>query len=139
MKRPALIGLTALLIGCANQNQYKAPEVPQKPIAPKQYNTVEEKKELAECLVEQEAVMYGAEWCPACYIQEQEIFGPEAWNTFKVNYFECSEKGSDEDKQRCMEIIIDDTITLPTWKFKDGTMVTGYQSLDTLAKMSKCD
>ncbi|MBI2124948.1 hypothetical protein HYU08_00155 [Candidatus Woesearchaeota archaeon] len=138
MKKEALIGLTALLIGCANQNQYKTPEVPPQ-IAPKQYNTPEEKIELAQCLVDQEAYMFGAYWCPACYIQEQEIFGPEAWEIFQENHYECSERGSDEDKQRCMEIIIEDAITLPTWKFKDGTTVTGYQTLETLAKLSKCD
>jgi len=127
------MGLTALLTSCANQ------ETPQQPKVPKEYNTVEEKKELVQCLVKQEATMYGAFWCPACYIQEQEVFGPEAWDVFKRNYVECSEKSTKEELKHCQEVIVDGKISLPTWKFKDGTMVTGYQSLDTLAKLSKCE
>ena len=133
MKKQVLIGLTALLTSCATQ------ESPKQPKAPKQYNTLEEKKELAQCLVREEATMFGAYWCPACYIQEEKILGPEAWDIFKVNYIECSEKSSQEEIKRCQEVIVDGRISLPTWKFKDGTTITGYQTLETLAKLSKCD
>ena len=60
----AIIGLTALLISCANQ------DIPQPPKNPKQYHTLEEKKELAQCLVKQEATMYGAWWCDSCEKQK---------------------------------------------------------------------
>lgn len=126
MKKEILVGLTALLMNC-NPNS-----------TPK-YDTTPAKVQLAQCLVKQKATMYGAYWCPACYVQEQKIFGPEAWEVFKVNYVECSDKSSQEELKRCEEVVVDGKISLPTWKFNGGTVIIGYQSLEQLAELSKCD
>ncbi len=117
-------GLTTLLLNCVSQYN-----------PPKQYSP-NTKMELAQCLVKQEVTMYGAWWCDSCEKQKYS-FGSEAWNTFKKNYVECSaEAGSVEERQRCQK---EDLKYYPAWKFKDGTVVTGYKTLQELAELSKCD
>ena len=101
----------------------------------KQYNAPEVKIELAQCLVKEEATMYGAEWCGWCNKQKKE-FGEEAWNAFKKSYVECSESGSEKDQQKCLE---DNVHSFPYWKFKNGNEVRGYQPLENLAEISGCD
>ncbi len=77
--------------------------------------------------------MYGAEWCPACYIQEKKIFGPEAWEAFKNNYFNC--EGSKDEQRLCEAKKIE---SYPYWEFKDGKSRKGYQFLEDLADISGC-
>lgn len=119
-----LAGLTTLGITCIAQYS-----------RPSKYATTEAKVELAQCLVQQEATMYGAYWCSACNHQKV-LFEKEAWNVFKQNYVECSERGSEENQQRCEQEHI---TALPTWKFKNGKEVLGYKTLDQLAELSGCN
>ena len=114
--KKALIGLTALLMSCT-----------------KTYNTPESKLGLAQCLVREEATMYGTEWCGWCDKQKKE-FGEEAWNTFKKRYVECS--GSEEDQAKCMK---DDVHSYPYWRFKNGKDAMGYRPLKNIAEISGCD
>lgn len=116
--KKTLIGLTALVMSCT-----------------KTYSTPEAKLELAQCLVREEATMYGTEWCGWC-VKQKEEFGPEAWNVFKKRYVECSEIGSEEDQAKCMK---DNVYSYPYWKFKDGKKALGYLPLKNLAEVSGCD
>lgn len=124
MKKQVIIGLTALLMGCATQ--YNTPKI----------NTPEAKMELARCLVREQATMYGAAWCGYCKT-EKEQFGP-AWKIMQQNYVECADEAN---LDRCMEVAINGRSSYPAWKFKDGTVIRGYTPnfLEVLAKQSGCD
>ncbi len=80
----------------------------------------------ATCLTEAGAKLYGASWCPHCHHQK-EMFGTAV---SKIDYTECT-----TDKVKCTEAEIQ---ALPTWKFADGTAVTGTQSLTVLADKTGC-
>jgi len=120
----SLAGLATLGITCLTQYN-----------PPSKYTTSEAKVGLAHCLVQQGATMYGTYWCGGCNKQKEE-FGAEAWNTFRQNYMECSERGPEEVQQRCEQ---DNIAAYPTWKFKNGREVIGYKTLDKLAELSGCD
>ncbi|MEK6899909.1 MAG: hypothetical protein AABX05_02180, partial [Nanoarchaeota archaeon] len=96
--------------------------------AANKYITPEAKMELAQCLVEEEAIMYGADWCGRCRAEKKE-FGP-AWKIMQKNYVECS-----EEPQQCEGIS-----SYPFWKFKNGNTVRGYTPnfLEVLAEQSGC-
>ncbi len=64
--------------------------------------TAEESGEMAElidCLAENDLVIYGAEWCPAC-TQLAESFG--GYESIDPIYVECAE-GTPEEARRCEE------------------------------------
>ncbi|MEK6809093.1 MAG: hypothetical protein AABY40_00305 [Nanoarchaeota archaeon] len=122
--KKTLIGLVALLSAC-NSNPAPEYEAAYTPAA---------KVQLAQCLAEN-ATMYGAYWCGWCNRQKEE-FGPEAWNTFKRSYVECSEMGSEEDQAKCAK---DKVTSYPYWKFKNGKDSRGYLPLENLAEISGCN
>ncbi|MDO8510976.1 MAG: hypothetical protein Q7S55_02320 [Nanoarchaeota archaeon] len=118
--KKALIGL-ALMLGCNT--------------TPK-YDTTAAKLQLARCLVDKGAAMYGAEGCGYCNIEKAE-FG-EAWKILEPYYVECN----DDNMARCIaEATLNNRLGYPTWKFKNGKMVRGYSSnfLEVLANESGCD
>ena len=132
MKR-ALLGLTALVLSCSYSPVNRAP-VP--PAAPK-YDTLAAKVELAQCLVEKDVIMYGAEWCGYCRIEKEE-FG-EAWKILEPNYVDCAE---DSNEARCeAEARINGVRRYPTWRFSDGTIIQGHYPnfLERLARKSGCN
>ncbi len=123
--KKAVLGLTALLLNCVSQSN-----------PPKQYDRPNTKTELAQCLVKQEVIMYGAWYCTFCD-QEKKSFGSEAWNVFKKNYVECSyQAGTQKEIKLCLNNNIS---TVPAWQFKDGKIVTGYKTLQELAELSGCN
>ena len=80
----------------------------------------------AECLRDQGAVMYGADWCPHCQ-NEKKAFG----DSFKlVPYVECP-----DDPKRCLAAGING---YPTWIFPDGKRLEGEQGLEKLSRESGC-
>lgn len=82
--------------------------------------------QLAKCLNQNGAVMYGAYWCPHCQNQKK-LFG----NAFKyVNYIECA-----ENPGKCSAAGIQE---FPTWVFPAGDRLVGEQTLETLAEKSQC-
>jgi len=97
-----------------------------KSMAPSPYD------DFARCLTEKGASMYGAWWCPHCTNQKV-LFG----NAFQyLNYIECSKPGSKDT----LPICIDDGIkSFPAWKFNDGTILSGEQTLDVLSARTSCD
>lgn len=87
--------------------------------------------ELAQCLTDNGAVMYGAWWCPHCTDQKKK-FG----NAFdKVNYIECSPGGSRTVSQECQDA---DIQGYPTWRFEDGSELNGTRELVELAAQAGC-
>jgi hypothetical protein len=82
--------------------------------------------ELAQCLADHGAVMYGQYGCAHCAEQE-ELFG-EGFS--KVKYVECTEY-----PQQCIAAGIKGT---PAWKFADNSSLAGVQELTVLAKKAGC-
>lgn len=81
---------------------------------------------LAQCLNDSGAVFYGTEWCSHCADQKA-LFG----NAFEyVVYVDC---GENEDLCQAEGIV-----GYPTWKFADGSLLVGTQSLYSLAEQSNC-
>jgi len=79
----------------------------------------------AQCLFEEEATMYGADWCPHCK-EQKKIFG----NSFQyVDYVECT-----RNRDAC---IAADIKGYPTWIIK-GEVYSGIQQLDRLSSLTGC-
>ena len=94
--------LFVLLAGCANNDSF------------------------AQCLTDNDATMYGTEWCSHCQNQKK-AFG----SSFEsVNYVDC-----DKDRAICEEAGIEG---YPTWII-DGKAYPGEQKLETLAMLSECE
>ncbi len=87
--------------------------------------------ELAQCLTENNAVFYGAFWCPLCAQQKSE-FSPV---DDALPYVECSEPDRKSQKQVCGDENIQ---RYPTWTFPGGMRCTGSISPEVLAHLSGC-
>lgn len=87
--------------------------------------------ELAQCIADSGAKFYGAFWCPHCTAQK-EAFG----NSYKLlPYIECSLPDKSGQTQEC----IDAGITgYPTWRFSDGSELSGNIPLAVLAEKTNC-
>ncbi len=83
------------------------------------------------CLVDADAQFYGAFWCPHCQDQKK-MFGD---SVDLLPYIECDPKGKDAQPQVCLDQKIEG---FPTWIFRDGTRLTGPQSLDVLGERTNC-
>ena len=62
--------------------------------------TDEEMAQFIDCLAENELVIYGAEWCPACGQLVDSLGGYE---TVDPIYVECTDEGTEQERQRCEE------------------------------------
>ena len=82
--------------------------------------------QFATCLSENGANLYGSEWCPHC-TEQKEMFGE---SLKLLDYTECT-----TEQQKCETENIQ---YLPTWKFADGTVVSGVQSFSFLAEKTGC-
>ncbi|MBU3941128.1 MAG: hypothetical protein KKH88_04335 [Nanoarchaeota archaeon] len=81
--------------------------------------------ELAQCLTESGATMYGTEWCSHCKDQK-DLFG----NSFQyVNYVDC-----DQDKTSCSNAGI---TGYPTWVI-NNEKYPGVQQLSKLKELTNC-
>jgi hypothetical protein len=96
------------------------------------YNTPGEYDEFAACLEENGAQFYGAFWCPHCQNQKA-AFGK---SSKYLPYTECSTPDGKGQMAACTEAGIE---SYPTWKFADGSMLTGEQSLEVLAAKTGCE
>ncbi len=88
--------------------------------------------DFAQCIKDNGAVMYGAWWCPHCNNQK-ELFGN---SVSYIDYVECSEPGSRKMNQVCKDAKVEG---YPTWKFEDGSSVSGEQSLEYLGEKTGCE
>ena len=53
-----------------------------------------------------------------------------------IDYVECSDPGSRKMNQTCKDAKVEG---YPTWKFKDGSSVSGEQSLEYLGEKTGCE
>lgn len=91
--------------------------------------------EFAACLEAEGAVFYGSYTCQFCTTQKA-MFGR---SVSKIPYVECNltdENGNAVQNSVCVEEEIE---AYPTWKFADGEVVTGAQSLEFLAEKTSCE
>ena len=82
--------------------------------------------DFAKCLTENNATMYGTEWCTHCKAQKA-LFG----KSFKyVSYIDC-----DRNKDICISMGVEG---YPTWIIGNESY-PGTQQIYTLSKLSKCE
>jgi glutaredoxin len=87
--------------------------------------------ELAQCLTDKDATMYGSFWCGHCSDQKK-LFG----NSFKnIDYVECDERGDNPQPERCQ---IEGITGYPTWKI-NGQIMSGVISLNQLSSVAGCE
>ena len=87
--------------------------------------------QLAQCLTDEGAKMYGAYWCSHCQNQKR-LFG-KSWS--KINYIECSLPDGQTQTQVCQEAGIN---SYPTWEFADSSRIEGEASLNALTEKTGC-
>ena len=88
--------------------------------------------QLADCLSQKGAKMYGTYWCPHCQAQKK-LFGA-AFS--KINYVECSPQGNPrEQTQACKDAGI---MSYPTWVFPNGDRTSGEIAFKDLADKAGC-
>lgn len=95
---------------------------------PKPYSN-EKIADLAKCLSENGAKMYGTYWCENCK-QQKAMFG-DAFQLIK--YVEC-QLAEDKPNPECITVGIE---KFPTWEI-DGEKHTGLKQLQELAQLSGC-
>lgn len=106
-------------------------EKTQKKVKGKQY-TGSPTDQLAKCLTDKGAVMYGVFWCDHCR-QQKELFG----DSFKyVKYVECVTP--DAPRTLIPECKFQNISHTPTWIFGDGSRMEGSIPLTTLAEKAGC-
>jgi hypothetical protein len=88
--------------------------------------------EFAQCLADEEVVMYGAFWCPHCG-EQKELFGD---SKDLLTYVECDARGDNPQVELCAEKEIE---SYPTWIHSDGRRWSGTQPLESLSKVSGCE
>lgn len=88
-------------------------------------DTTGEFDDFADCLTEQEAVMYGTDWCQYCKNQKA-LFGK---SFKKVDYVNC-----DFNEEECS---LEGITGYPTWKINDKAY-SGVQPLEKLAALTEC-
>lgn len=86
--------------------------------------------DFALCIADAGAIFYGAYWCPHCQDQK-EMFEDSS----KLPYIECSTLGGNGQTQECTDAGI---TGYPTWRFSDGTEVSGVANFETLAEKTGC-
>lgn len=83
-----------------------------------------------QCLKSSGAEFYGAFWCTHCQ-KQKELFGSSKQY---LPYIECSNPDNSQT-QICKDKKIEG---YPTWIFKDGSQLSGEQTLQTLAEKTQC-
>jgi thiol-disulfide isomerase/thioredoxin len=86
---------------------------------------------LAQCISDSGAKFYGAFWCPHCQATKA-MFGKSAK---LLPYIECSQPSGQGQLPICESAGIKG---YPTWRFTDGTELTGEQTLQSLATKTNC-
>lgn len=89
----------------------------------------------ATCLKDGGAVFYGAFWCPHC--QKQKAMFNTLFENGDQNlpYIECSTPDGNAQVEICKT---EEIKTYPTWKFADGSIITGEATLPELAGKTNC-
>lgn len=87
--------------------------------------------EFAQCLSDEEIVMYGAFWCPHC-ADQKDAFGESFEN---ITYVECDPNGEEAQPELCLAKGIEG---YPTWIRSDGERISGFKTLEELEEFSTC-
>ncbi|MFA6257330.1 MAG: hypothetical protein WCT29_03445 [Candidatus Paceibacterota bacterium] len=87
--------------------------------------------EFATCLKDKGATFYGAFWCQHCQAQKK-LFGS---SQKLLPYVECSLPSGQGQTQACIDQGVK---SYPTWRFADGSELTGEVALETLAAKTAC-
>jgi thiol-disulfide isomerase/thioredoxin len=87
--------------------------------------------QFASCVKDSGATFYGAFWCPHCAATKA-LFGSSAK---LLPYVECSTPDGQKQNETCNAAKVE---SYPTWEFKDGSRLTGEQSLSALAAKTGC-
>ncbi len=106
MKLIGLAALTTLLFSCTSS---------------------EKVNELAQCLNEKGATVYGASGCGYCSNLKEDL----GESVSLIKYVDCG-----AEPAKCAEEKIE---SLPTLILSDGTRITGYRSLERLAEKTGCE
>lgn len=85
----------------------------------------------ASCIKDSGATFYGAFWCPHCQATKA-LFGR---SSRLLPYVECSTPDGKSQLPICNTAKIE---SYPTWEFKDGSRLSGEQSLSKLAEKTQC-
>lgn len=85
----------------------------------------------AQCINDSGAKFYGTFWCSFCN-KQKEVFGSAKQY---LPYVECSSADGRSQLEICNQ---EEIKGYPTWKFKDGTSVSGLQDLEFLAQKTAC-
>ena len=126
MKNPAVIGIAVVIIVVAGIGISYFSYVDQNGgITPGHYD------ELAQCIKDKGVTFFGAFWCPHCQAQKKAFGTSEKL----LPYEECSTPDGQGQLQVCKDAGV---TTYPTWKFADGTTVTGEQTPADLAAKTGC-
>ena len=81
--------------------------------------------DFAKCLTKEEIKFYGAFWCPHCADQKK-LFGK---SMEFITYIECSTPDRNDMTPLCKQ---EEIKGYPTWKFKDGSSVSGFVNFKDL-------
>jgi hypothetical protein len=88
--------------------------------------------QLAECLTQKGAKMYGAYWCTHC-VKQKKAFGSAV---SKIDYVECAVTGNPQEQtQPCKDAGV---TSYPTWTFADGSRLSGELTFKQLADKAGC-
>lgn len=92
---------------------------------PGKYDTV------AQCLTDKGVIFYGAFWCPHCQATKR-MFGSAAR---LLPYHECSTADGKGQLKECTDAGVK---SYPTWKFPDGSELTGEHTIQEIATAANC-
>ncbi len=81
--------------------------------------------DFAKCLTENNATMYGTDWCSYCK-KQKDLFGDSFKN---INFVDC-----DKNREECL---IAGVQGYPTWKINEENY-PGLQSLEKLSNLTEC-
>lgn len=84
------------------------------------------------CLKQADVKFYGASWCPHCQRQKKLL----TTSGYAPIYIECATPDGQGQKQVCRDAKVS---SYPTWSFKDGSRVSGEQTLATVGKKAGCE
>jgi hypothetical protein len=86
----------------------------------------------AQCINDSGAKFYGTFWCSFCGKQKESFGSAKQY----LPYVECSTPDGKGMLEVCKKEGIDG---FPTWKFTDGTELSGLQDLEVLATKTSCE
>lgn len=88
--------------------------------------------ELAKCITNKDAKMYGTFWCHNCTTQKNLFGGSSKY----INYIECDPRAENSQAEVCVKKGI---TAYPTWEFSDKSRLEGVRPMEELAKKTNCE